>query len=63
MVSILGGYHEFIDECSVHRRDIKMHVEDIISTLGMFSSSEGVKMHVEDIMSTSGDVQYIWFSI
>ena len=41
----VGGYHEYIGGCSVHRRDT-MSTSDIMSTLG-------------DIMSTSGDVQYI----
>ena len=25
-MSTSGGYHEYIGECSVHRRDIMMHV-------------------------------------
>ena len=28
------GYHEYIRGCSVHRRDTKMHVGNIMSTLG-----------------------------
>ena len=31
-MSTLGGYHEYIGRCSVHRGDIMMYVGDIIST-------------------------------
>ena len=34
-------------------------LEDITSTLGVFSILGDIMMHVGDIMSTSGDVQYI----
>ena len=33
-MSTSGGYHEYIGGCSVHRRDIMMHVGDIMSTSG-----------------------------
>ena len=42
----VGGYHEYIGRCSVHRGDTMSTSGDIMSTSG-------------DIMSTSGDVQYI----
>ena len=42
----VGGYHEYIRECSVHQGDTMSTSGDIMSTSG-------------DIMSTSGDVQYI----
>ena len=32
---------------------------DIMSTSGVFSTSEGYHEYIGDIMSTSGDVQYI----
>ena len=32
--STSGGYLEYIGGCSVHRRDIMIHVGDIMSTLG-----------------------------
>ena len=41
-----GGYHEYIEGCLVHQRDIMVHVGDIM-------------MHVGDTKSTPGDVQYI----
>ena len=30
----IGGYHEYIEGCLVHRRDIMMHVGDTKSTSG-----------------------------
>ena len=49
----VGGYHEYIGGCSVHRRDTMSTSGDIISTSGDIISTSG------DIISTSGDVQYI----
>ena len=52
-MSTLGGYHEYIGGCSVHRRDT-------MSTSGMFSTSGdvqyigGCSVHRKDTMSTSG---------
>ena len=33
-MSTSGGYHEYIGGCSVHWRDIMMHVGDTITTSG-----------------------------
>ena len=44
-MSTSGGYHEYIEGCSVYR--------------GMFSTSGDIMMNVGDIISTSGNVQYI----
>ena len=33
-MSTLGGYHEYIEGCSVHRRDIMSKSGDIMSTSG-----------------------------
>ena len=46
----VGGYHVYIGECSIHRRNTISTLEgrDIMSTLGG-----------GDIMSTLGDVQHI----
>ena len=33
-MSTLGGYHEYIGECSVHWGDIMMNVGDTMSTWG-----------------------------
>ena len=45
-MSTSGGYHEYIERCSVHWGDIMMHVGHTM-------------MHVGDTMSTLGDVQHI----
>ena len=37
----LAGYIEYIRGCSVHQRDIMIHVGDIMSTLEVLSISEG----------------------
>ena len=37
-MSTSGGYHEYIRGCSVHQRDVMMHVGDTMSTLGVFST-------------------------
>ena len=48
------GYHEYIGECSVHRRDtmstsrnIMIHVGDTMSTSGMFSTLGGYHEYIE----------------
>ena len=46
-MSTSGGYHEYIGGCSVHRRVTMSTSGDIMSTLGMFTTSG-------DTMSTSG---------
>ena len=33
-VQYIGGYHEYIGGCSVHREDIMMNVGDTMSTSG-----------------------------
>ena len=38
-MSTSRGYHEYIGACSVHQGDI-------MSTSGMFSTSENIMMHV-----------------
>ena len=38
-IKYTGGYHEYIWGCSVHWADIMMHVGDIMSTTGDFSTS------------------------
>ena len=49
----VGGYHEHIGGCSVHRRDI-------MSTSGEYHEYiGGCSVHRRDTMSTLGDVQYI----
>ena len=41
-----GGYHGYIRGCSVHWGDPSVHRGDIMSTLGMFSTSGDIMMHV-----------------
>ena len=48
-MSTLGGYHEYIGGCSVHRGDIMMDVGDTMSTTGMFSTSEGYHEYIGGI--------------
>ena len=50
MFSTSGGYHEYIEGCSVHRGDI-------MSTSGDVQSIGDIMMHMEDIVSTSRDVE------
>ena len=52
MFSTSGGYHEYIEGCSVHRGDI-------MSTSGDVQSIGDIMMHMEDIVSTSRDVEQI----
>ena len=60
-MSTSGGYHEYIGGCSVHRRDIMIHVGDTMSTWGMFSTLGDIMSTSGDIMSTSGGYhEYIW---
>ena len=58
-MSTSGGYYEYIGRCSVHRRDIMMHVGDIMSTSGCSVHRRDTMSTSGDIMSTSGDAQYI----
>ena len=65
-MSTSGGYHEYIEGCSVHRRDTMStsggyheYIRGCSVHWGMFSTSGDVMIHVGDTMSTSGDVQYI----
>ena len=46
-MSTLGGYREYIEGCSVHQRDVMMHVGDIMSTSG-------------DVQYIGGYHEYIW---
>ena len=60
----IGEYHEYIEGCLVHRRDIMMHVGGYYDACGGYQEyirgCWGDTMStVGDIMSTSGDVQYI----
>ena len=45
MFSTLGG-REGGGGCSIHQRDIMIHAGDIISTLGVFSTSEGYHEYI-----------------
>ena len=55
----VGGYHEYIEGCSVLRRDIMSTSGDIMSTSGGYHEYiEGCSVH-RGMFSTSGDVQYI----
>ena len=53
-MSTLEGVHEYIEGCSVHRRDTMSTLEDIMSKFW-----GDIMMHLGDTMSTLGDVQYI----
>ena len=46
-MSTPGGYHEYIRGCSVHQRDIMMHVEGYHEYIG------GYNEYIRDIMNTS----------
>ena len=41
-MSTSGGYHEYIGRCSVHQRDIMIHVGDTMSTSGDVQSIGGI---------------------
>ena len=59
-VQYIGGYHEYIGGCSVHRGDIIMNVGGYHEYIGGCSVHRRDTMSTSgDIMSTSGDVQYI----
>ena len=47
----VGGYHEHIGGCSVHWRDTMSTSGDIMSTSGMFSTSE-FSIEIERILSS-----------
>ena len=56
----VGGYHEYIGGCSVHRRDTMSTSGDIMSTSEGVQYIGGISCCMwGDTMSTSGDVQYI----
>ena len=46
-MSTSGGYHEYIGQCLVHRRDI-------MSPSGDVQYIGGIMIHLGDTMSTSG---------
>ena len=48
-MSTSGGYHEYIEGCSVHRGDIMIRVGDTMSTWGMFSTSGGYHEYIGGI--------------
>ena len=54
-MSTLGGYHEYIGGCSVHRGDIMIHVGGYHEYWGMFSTSG-------DTMSTS-EGYHVWQAV
>ena len=41
IISISRGHHEYIERCSVHQRDIKIDVGDVISNSGGYHDSCG----------------------
>ena len=60
----IEGYHEYIEGCLVHRRDIMMHWGGNYDACGRYQEYiRGCWLDTMstagDIMSTSGDVQYI----
>ena len=69
-MSTLGGYHEYIGGCSVHRgvfstsRGYHEYIGGYHEYIGGCSVHQrDIMMHVGDTTSTSWDVQYIGFSI
>ena len=54
-VQYIGGYHEYIGGCSVHRGDTISTSGNITSTLGDVQYIEGYHDACGDTMSTSGD--------
>ena len=49
-----GGYHEYIEGCLVHRRDIMMHVGGYNDACGGYQ--EYIRGCWGDTMSTAGDI-------
>ena len=56
-IQYIGGYHEYIEGCLVHRRDIMMHVGGYYDEcVGYQEYIRGCSVHWGDTMSTAGDI-------
>ena len=52
----VGKYHEHIRGCSIHQRDIMIHVGDIMSTQEMFRTSEGYYEYLGRYHDSRGEI-------
>ena len=56
-IQYIEGYHEYIEGCLVHWRDIMMHVGGYYDACGRYQEYiRGCSVHWGDTMSTAGDI-------
>ena len=58
-MSTLGGYHEYIGGCLVHRRDIMIHVGEQLDKILSISIENPDVLNIPNVLMISPDVLMI----